>query len=332
MNNTRYKYIDIAKGIGIFLVVFGHVTHNIALREYIWSFHMPLFFFISGYLFNPTEGLKIHIKKRIKSIIIPYIIFYVVTYCYWAFFERHFRGGEYSLLHQLIGLPYGTYSEYMYFNGALWFLPCLFTTDLLFSIVKKYTNNREWLIVISYLILFFCVGTYLLKENCIYLPFGFNTAFFALVFYGTGYICKVKITMPKIQNPMLFVKLCILCFLLMLVQYQSTGIDGGDVGKADLTYVILAAIGITLCMSLSVMIRSNGIIEYLGKNSLIIFAFQEQTYRALLFASSSVLHIPVENIRTNLGEAFLVAVMTIICIIPLIYIWNKWFSPVINKL
>ena len=180
MNNNRYKYIDIAKGIGIFLVVFGHVTHNIALREYIWSFHMPLFFFISGYLFNPTEGLKTHIKKRIKSIIIPYIIFYVVTYCYWALFERHFRGGVYSLLHQLIGLPYGTYSVYMNFNGALWFLPCLFTTDIFFSVVRKYTNNREWLIVISYLILFFCVGTYLLKEDCMYLPFGFNTAFFSI--------------------------------------------------------------------------------------------------------------------------------------------------------
>lgn len=50
--NNRISYLDIFKGFGIFFVVFGHVTHIGALRDYIWNFHMPLFFFVSGLLYN----------------------------------------------------------------------------------------------------------------------------------------------------------------------------------------------------------------------------------------------------------------------------------------
>lgn len=50
--NNRISYIDIFKGFGIFFVVFGHVTHIGVLREYIWDFHMPLFFFVSGLLYK----------------------------------------------------------------------------------------------------------------------------------------------------------------------------------------------------------------------------------------------------------------------------------------
>ena len=50
----RKKYIDILKGIGIFYVILGHVTHTSFLFRYIYSFHMPLFFFISGMLFVPS--------------------------------------------------------------------------------------------------------------------------------------------------------------------------------------------------------------------------------------------------------------------------------------
>lgn len=234
-------------------------------------------------------------------------------------------------MHQMIGLPYGTYSEYMNFNGALWFLPCLFTTDMLFSIVKKYAKLKEWLIVFSYMIFFFCVGTYLMREEFIFLPFGLNTACFALTFYVIGYVCRDKIA-PTIQTFRSITGECLLIVSLIVVQIQCIGVYNGKIDKTDLTYVILALVGIVLCISLSRLIRSNRILEYLGKNSLIIFAFQEQTYRALLFCSSYLFHIPVEDIRLNFWSAFVISVITITCITPFIFIWNKWVLPIINKI
>ena len=69
----RLNYIDIAKGLGIIFVVMGHVTHDYLLRQYFYNFHMPLFFFISGLLLSTKLDVSAHLKRRVKSIIVPYI-------------------------------------------------------------------------------------------------------------------------------------------------------------------------------------------------------------------------------------------------------------------
>ena len=55
--NKRIEYLDIARGIGIFLVVLGHCY---SLPEWMWhliySVHMPLFFVLSGYVFKPAQS------------------------------------------------------------------------------------------------------------------------------------------------------------------------------------------------------------------------------------------------------------------------------------
>lgn len=75
MNNIRIDWIDLTKGIAIFLMVCGHTSIPLSISNWIWSFHMPLFFIISGILFNATKypNFNLFIKKRGKTLIIPYI-------------------------------------------------------------------------------------------------------------------------------------------------------------------------------------------------------------------------------------------------------------------
>src|SRR5579862_1205738 len=144
MKIIRKNYLDVLKGMGIFYVVFGHVTHIEVLRAYIWNFHMPLFFLISGFLFNAGkyDNFKSLFKSKFNSIYLPYVFFFAVTFLYWVLIERKFRGGEYSILNQFMGLFYGTYEgEHLNFNGALWFLPCLFVVELMFYFVSKINNK-----------------------------------------------------------------------------------------------------------------------------------------------------------------------------------------------
>lgn len=58
-SSKRIESLDIAKGIGILIVVLGHVlrTDDVFLKKFIFSFHMPLFFMLSGFVFN-TENKK----------------------------------------------------------------------------------------------------------------------------------------------------------------------------------------------------------------------------------------------------------------------------------
>ena len=77
----RVHYLDYAKGIAIILVVLGHIFSEGNIKTYIYSFHMPLFFIISGYLFNYSNlnSFKEFIYKRINGILIPYCTFSIIN-------------------------------------------------------------------------------------------------------------------------------------------------------------------------------------------------------------------------------------------------------------
>lgn len=81
----RIDWIDIAKGIGIISVILGHLRTPLYISEMIFSFHMPLFFVISGYFYKERK-LKNFIFLKYKSLILPYI--YLFSY---NFFVRNFE-------------------------------------------------------------------------------------------------------------------------------------------------------------------------------------------------------------------------------------------------
>lgn len=51
----RNSYIDIAKGLGMLLVIWGHIKQGGLSVDFTYSFHMPFFFFLSGMLFSPEK-------------------------------------------------------------------------------------------------------------------------------------------------------------------------------------------------------------------------------------------------------------------------------------
>lgn len=66
---NRISYIDIAKGIGIFLVIWGHIILSGPAYNIIYAFHMPLFFFLSGFVFskNKYHNIKEFFISKIKK-------------------------------------------------------------------------------------------------------------------------------------------------------------------------------------------------------------------------------------------------------------------------
>ena len=63
-DNQRINWIDMAKGYGIIAVFIGHMVQNSALGLFVYSFHLPLFFFLSGYLFKPEASFVSFLKKK----------------------------------------------------------------------------------------------------------------------------------------------------------------------------------------------------------------------------------------------------------------------------
>lgn len=154
--SKRIEYIDIARGIGILLVVMGHNDFSLVspfVYKLIYSFHMPLFFFLSGYFLNTGVGWWSFFQKRFNSLIKPYLFtLFLIYFISVSFGKMGFQMAIQRIVKSLYGTGY--YIDWV----QLWFLPHLFVVSLyafLFYAVTKRINNRyvTWIILLLTLII-----------------------------------------------------------------------------------------------------------------------------------------------------------------------------------
>lgn len=175
-NNDRIDWVDIAKGIAIFLMVCGHTSVPQLINKFIYSFHMPLFFIVSGMLFNPIKYhfLGVYFKKMVKSLLVPYISFTIII--------------------ELFGLVNDVGIHWRINEGwdgaALWFLEALFFVELLmFLVINKFTQKRTLIFI---LLLFSLAGLCLYLLN-IHLPYKLHVVFWGSSLYGLGYLLRYRL-------------------------------------------------------------------------------------------------------------------------------------------
>ena len=124
----RIQYIDIAKGIGILLVVLGHndlQAYHPMLHRFIYAFHMALFFFLSGIFFKPERPFKEIFARRFSGLMKPLIFIILFIYSVSVLFGKmSFAAAGGRLLKSL-------YMTGPYLNWVqLWFLPVLFLINI----------------------------------------------------------------------------------------------------------------------------------------------------------------------------------------------------------
>lgn len=180
MNSTRVGYFDILRGIGVVLMVMGHVTFGKAFDIYIHAFHMPLFFFVSGYFFNMKKykDMKVFIIHKAKSLLVPYTVFVllcqVIHYVYTGDFRfSYFILSYFSSNHNRIDAI-----------GALWFLPCLFSAEIIFYMINKIGFNKYLRITVVLLITL--IGNFTPVD----FPFCIDSAMSCIAVMYFGYVLK----------------------------------------------------------------------------------------------------------------------------------------------
>lgn len=143
---TRDQSLDILRGMGIFLMVFDHVGWGTAVHTYIQSFHMPLFFIVSGYLWK-NEKLSILAKKRFKTLLIPYFIF-AFAYLFLQLIPVLNIGNTHLNSVQAV-LLFPTDIDNMPIAPALWFLPCMFWTSIVYSLMSRLNYKMKVVCVVG---------------------------------------------------------------------------------------------------------------------------------------------------------------------------------------
>ncbi len=269
---NRIVWLDYGKAIAIYLVVLAHTAIYKPAEAFIYTFHMPFFFFMSGYLFS-FEKYPTYMqfaKRRFKQLIIPYIILNLITYLLWFFVLRKVGDDANEAVGVLSPLMAAltVNAKAMVHDVPLWFLAALFLVENLYYLLYK--NKRYGVIVTATLLLLAYLNT---TYNTVRLPFCIDISLVALLFYRLGSVLREK--GDKIFKPYLFA----LSALVMVLVFIFNGkvamhtntynniflfVAGGVAGCYFMSYI---------CMLLQKVCGDRAFVKYIAKDTLLICAF-----------------------------------------------------------
>lgn len=204
---NRIEWVDFSKGVAMLLVVIAHTMqggmYGSMVRGVIYSFHMPLFFILSGFTMRPSENIRSFEKKTLKSaksLLIPAVLLYFAWICIelWRNTENlmstdFWKGKALTLL--FASASSTVWGEtFIAGIGMIWFFFVLFWGKVLYdamqlfvqNILQKEKNTELLMIVLSFL--FAIAGIVLGKYR--WLPFSLDVAFGIQPFFAFGNLLK----------------------------------------------------------------------------------------------------------------------------------------------
>lgn len=306
----RYNELDLMKGIGIILV-YGHSFNlkgleNLFLFSYIhstiYSFHMPLFFLISGFLLSTIKisggGWTSYYCNKIKRLLIPYFFINLVD-----FIPR-------TLFPNLVNSKFGGIKEVLFYGTKIsWFIYTLFIIFMIFPFLEKYILSKDkyylfglFLFFINYLKIFNNIEVLslnLLIQYIFYFYIGYNI--------HSIYNSKLK---KILENDILFLGFSMIFFCFSYKYYMINFFNK----------VLFALLGILIVFYVSQKIKKEGMVyeflKFYGVNSLAFYlveGFITVVYRVILFKI-----IPIEKAELFVTLFFISRLATTFIVIKII--------------
>lgn len=286
--STRLAHIDIARGIGILLVVAGHNWIILAskgeLYRVVYSFHIPLFFVLSGIFFNYEKTFGQTLKEKFRAILIPYLFTAVIVELVSPLADFQIESFGKSLFWVL----YST-GPHMRWVG-MWFLPHLFLVSLFcWGYVNLLKLNKlkwyfqamalaipltiGWLAIRSFWAMQFSWNGQSLKLNG--LPFSADILLISCFYFMLGSLAQGWIKERQFQ-PIPFAISIVIFLLLHFTTDLTTDLN---LRKYDnlIAATILAVTGsfivIAVSKFLAGFVTMEKVLGYFGRNSLVILVF-----------------------------------------------------------
>lgn len=298
----RQKWIDICKGLGIILVLLGHRLPDPDYTWFIFGFHMPLFFMLSGYLYKDVTEIRKYAIKICKRYLVPYYVFAGINLIISIFLSaasgHEIEGGFLPAFVRLV-----ICQQTLVGCEPLWFLPALAVSLLAYTIILKVCKS---FIAQSAVMVILCV---LASFSEVILPFNLQSVVMAIVFIHIGHLLHIADLINRISNtplsiPKITVHIGTLCGGAFCI-WSNYALNGKRVtmNKGVYNNVILCVIGSALfsygifCL-LNSLYKRNGeafdniismVLTYLGRHTIFIVAFDQLSSRMFAIASARIL-------------------------------------------
>lgn len=323
MEKGRVYHLDIVKGLTMILVIWGHCGGEFEfpiLFRWIYSFHVPIYFVISGYL-NQKKAQECGIYKIHYNLLIPYMVFSSLYVALIALLK------SLSNLSEMISYVFfDSLPRILLLDGliATWYLSCLFLCEIIFSIELNAIRDYK---KIAFLNAVICV------ISC-YIPFGEDNWLAKTILRIFPALLCMTIGGLFFQYKHLMSKHVWFCCL--IAQICLTIINGPTymyhmtTGNYPILYGIQIISASITVLGISARFFNKNIkgISYLGKNTLIILGTHQSVIQIIyLILGHYDISLP------NIASTSIFMSVIVICIeIPIIFIINKWFYWMLGKL
>lgn len=324
----RKTHLDVAKGIGILLVFLGHLfSHDSYIGLTIYSFHMPLFFIVSG-VFAKTykeQSFIKYFKSNVIHLLVPFVLFTLfgvaVTYSI-----PEWRG--LLNMEQLKIFLYTAQPENWHV-GQLWFLPSLFMVKMLFWFYQRIFLSKDNTLtgIITVIMLFvFAYNFYhiniidpsynwvlipKLRDSLLHYreitgviyPFQINSALMALPFYTIGYLLRDKLKNFEIRKNYNNIIMTVLCLGVTIFFSRYNGnVNLGGCWYNDLfLYVLFSLTGTFGVIGLSSLLCKSKYLAFLGRESMLMFGLHTAVIYYFTYFLSNRYGTPIIN-SVNLSD------------------------------
>ncbi len=201
---ARVQWLDIAKGIAIVLMVIGHAEGIPGtVRGIIFSFHMPLFFLVSGYLIKDLD-VKENLKRSCRSLLKPYVIVCLIEAVLSMYSAGNLEDAGKALFSGLDDMVLGLsgVSGMLNEHGSVWlvwFVICLFFARNLYILIRSLLRDRPQVFLYLVILILFGAG-YLIGTRYAFLPWSLDVALVSVIFIAVGEVLRTTEVIER-KNP-----------------------------------------------------------------------------------------------------------------------------------
>ena len=289
MNSKRLDYIDIAKAFAIILVVFGHTAfdRNDRIIRLIYSFHVPVFFILYGFVVKIPQSSPVFKETAVKSFkryLVPY--FWMMVLCGGFNLEK---AADYLNVRQSVLVKY----EPM----ASWFLPCFFLSVIIYALIVKagcrlHERKKQILFIAGCSMLFLAAGLRLSAKRVQDAWMYYNISFTGVGLIAVGLLLRQAWDAVKAEAlaPLQAFGFSLIFAGALAYSAFSNGFSAmvlGSYGNKSLFLISsIAGTGFLLMLSKSILIKKSDtpppILSFLGKNSIVVMMFHHLGFEPVL--------------------------------------------------
>lgn len=288
-SRERKASLDIAKAVGVFIVLINHAELAIGKGSYyLGAFYMPLFFIIAGmtYRYRPEGSYLEFVKKKARRLLVPYVLYNAFLFCF-SVLKHYLLEGNVTreLFFPLLGCLYsrnflfadelgGNVFFLTILNSPLWFLTALFLTLALYDAVSRLTKHKKkWMLGAMLLCLAFSAAFRLFLP--ILLPWSADTVFLCMVFVFVGELITEYEIMEKLYVKSYWLLLFLAVFIAVVNINGSGNMSVRDYGKSEFLYLFGGCCGTVLCIFVSEMLAryfklSGAVLKAVGSHTIIL--------------------------------------------------------------